>query len=278
VRRADCLRWWSLVLVLALAACSSDPKPAAQPQLATQAQNAETNGARRYAQGAYAAAAHHFAEALRLRLSLDDGDAAARNRLQLAHTLLALEQPQPALEQAMAVDTPALQVQTLLLQAQARLAMNRSADAHDVLVRAEAACASCPERGRLRLLQGRVAWAVGDMVTTIERGRAALPLLREQGEEREVANANRLLAAAQLRAGDPQNALASAQAALDMDRRLALPEKIARDWLLIGDIHRRAVARSEAAQAYRRAQSVAQAAGLSELARLAQQAMKETNP
>jgi hypothetical protein len=34
-------------------------------------------------------------------------------------------------------------------------------------------------------------------------------------------------------------ALVAAQAALDIDRRLALPEKIARDWLLLGDIHRR---------------------------------------
>jgi hypothetical protein len=52
----------------------------------------------------------------------------------------------------------------------------------------------------------------------------------------EPGNAWRLLAAARLAAGDPTGALAAAQAPLDIDRRLALPEKIARDWLLIGDI------------------------------------------
>lgn len=264
------------LLALGLAACTSSPKPPPEPRLRAQAQEQENNGARRYAQGDYSAAARHFGEAVRLRTSLDELPAAARNRLQQAQAELALGQPQQALAHATQVTEDALQVQALLLQVQAELALGRTEAVQVVLMRLSSRCASrCAEHGRVLLLSARVAWAQGQAGDTVAQAEAALPLLREQAEEREVANAWRLIAAARLAQADAARALPAAQAALELDRRLALPEKIARDWLLIGDIHRRSGG-AEARAAYQRAQAVAQAAGLRELARLAEQSLQES--
>lgn len=277
MRRVD-IRLLALLLALGLAGCASAPKPPPEPPLRQQARQAEASGARRYTDGLYAAAARHFAEAVRLHQSLDDAPAAARNRLQLAQTWLLLGQPQAALEQTSQVHEDALQVAALLLQVQARLALDQAAHAQALLQRLQERCpAGCEQRGRVLLLQARLAWQRADAAQTVQQAAAAVPLLRARGEEREVANALRLLAAAQWQNHDAPAALAAAQAALVIDRQQALPEKIARDWLLIGDIQRR-TAPGEARAAYERAHGVARAAGLQDLARQADQLLKETSP
>ncbi len=277
MHRAEPWRYAALLVVALLAACGSSPKPPPEPRLRVQAQELESSGARRYAQGDYSAAARHFAEAARLRSSFDDAAAASRNRLQQAQAELALGQTQQALDHASQVTEAPLQVQALLLQVQALLALERGDAAQTRLARLTALCeVRCAERGRVQLLQARTAWAQGNAVQTATQAEAALPLLREQSEEREVANAWRLLAAARLAQGEGAAALQAAQAALVIDRQLAVPEKIARDWLLIGDIQRR-MASSEARMAYQRALAVAQAAGLKELVQLADQSIKETS-
>lgn len=277
MHRVDPWRYAVLLAALLLVACDSAPKPSPEPRLRVQAQELESGGARRYAQGDYGAAARHFAEAARLRSSLDDASAAARNRLQQAQAELALGQTQLALDHASQVREEALQVQALLLQVQAQLALGRTDAAQALLARLMPLCeARCAERGRLQLLQARTAWAQGNAALTAAQAEAALPLLREQSEEREVANAWRLIAAARLKLTDAGAALKAAQTALALDRQLALPEKIVRDWLLIGDIHRRA-ASAEAPAAYQRAQAVAQAAGLKDLTQLAEQSLQETS-
>lgn len=277
MRRAEPWRYAVLLAVVLLAACGASPKPPPEPRLRVQAQELETTAARRYAQGDYSAAARHFAEAARLRSSLDDALAASRNRLRQAQAELALGRTQQALDRASDVTEASLQVQALLLQVQAQLALGRADAAQGPLTRLISLCESrCAERGRVQLLQARTAWAQGQAAQAATQAEAALPLLREQSEEREVANAWRLLAAARLAQGDTNQALKAALAALDLDRQLAVPEKIARDWLLIGDIQRR-VASSEAHAAYQRAFAVAQAAGLKELVQLADQSIKETS-
>jgi hypothetical protein len=284
LRRADVFACQMMVIGL-LAGCGSSPKPPPEPRLRQQAQEVEASGARRYAQGDYSAAARHFAQAARLRLSLDDAPGASHDQLQQAQAELQQGQAQLALQHASQVQDPGLQVPALLLQVQAQLELGRVDAANPLLTRLSVLCASgCVEQGRLLLLQARAAWAVGDAVLTLKHAQAALPPLREQGEEREVANAWRLIAAARLKNAEADTALVAAQAALEIDRQLALPEKIVRDWLLIGDIQRRlatAQTKSEpdsaARSAYLRAQSVAQAAGLQDLAKLAAQALMESS-
>ena len=280
MRPADLFSSLQLLVILLLAGCGASPRPPPEPRLRMQAQEVEALGVRRYAQGDYSAAARHFAEGARMQLSLDDAAAASRNRLQQAQSELALGQAQLALEHASQVREDNLQVQALLLQVQAQLTLGRVEAVNPLLARLTTLCAaSCAERGRLLLLQARAAWAGGDAALALTQAEAALPILRAQQEEREIANAWRLIAAARLKTSNTSAALEAAQAALNIDRQLALPEKIIRDWLLIGDIQRQSgtpEAKSEARAAYLRAQSVAQAAGLQELAKLAANALMES--
>ena len=159
---------------------------------------------------------------------------------------------------------------------QAQLALQQWPTAQATLTQLLPLCtAGCADLGRLRLLQARTALAQGQAQEALAYAQTALPLLREQQEEREAANAWRLSAQAALKLNDAAAALASAESALGIDRQLALPEKIARDWLLIGDIRRQSQS-SQATSAYQRALAVAQAAGLVDIVQLATEALKES--
>lgn len=268
---------WLLVLgCLFLGGCTSSPKPPPEPALRKQALNAEKDGAHRYAQGDYTGAIRLFSEAQRLQQSGDEVRAAARNRLHQAQAELALGQADAALRHASEVNESTLLISSLLLQTQAHLALQQGAMAQTTLTQLIPLCATgCADLGRLQLLQARTALAQGQTQEALAYAQSAVPLLREQQEEREAANAWRLSAQVFLMLGDTVAALASAESALAMDRQLALPEKIARDWLLIGDIRRRSQP-SQAASAHQRALAVAQAAGLADVVKLATQALKES--
>lgn len=277
--RTGSLRCALLGLVVLLAGCASSPKPPPEPALRKHALDAETDGARRYARGDYVGAIRRFSEAGRVQQSLDDLTAAARNHLNQAQAELALGQAQAALTHAGEVSDGALQVQSLQIQAQASLALGKAEAAGDLLARMEKLCTGkCQQQGSLLVLRARVALTAGNAARAAADAQAALPLLTDQQEDREAANAWRLIAAARLSLREFPGALAAAQTALEMDRILALPEKIVRDWVLMGDIHRGAGNPGEAGAAYQRAQSVAQAAGLEELVKRASEPAAEKTP
>lgn len=268
------MRAKNLFLVLLLiAGCGSTPKPADPPRLKA-ALETESDGARRYERGDYVVAARRFDEAARIYASIDDDAGAVRNRLHLARTELAQGHAAAAL-----LALPGnLSVESSLLQAQAELALNRLDAAQHSLAEANAKCATtCPQLASLRLLQAHAALTAQRAAEALAHAEAALKLLRDGNEAAETGNAWRLIAAARLATGDAAGALPAAGAALDIDRRMALPEKIARDWLLIGDI-RKALGVPDTATAYRRAADVAKAAGLAEITRLAAQALAGTGP
>lgn len=282
--RADALL---LAAVLVLAACGTTPVPADPPRLKA-ALEAESDGAKRYGRGDYAVAARRFDEALKLYASIDDTVGAARNRLHLARSELALGRAEVALtllETAQGGGDAGLALDSLLLEAQVQLALNRVEAAQQSLAAAAGQCAAaCPQAASLNLLQARAALAGKRAPDALAHAAAALKLLQGKDEANETGNAWRLIAAARLAGGDAAGALPAARTALDIDRRLALPEKIARDWLLIGDIESMVMRSgvlpaasgtdsSAAAAAYRRALGVANAAGLADLARLATQAL-----
>jgi tetratricopeptide (TPR) repeat protein len=274
-----------LVLALILAGCGSTPKPAEPPRLRA-ALEAESDGARRYSRGDFSMAERRFDEAMRLFASIDDASGRTRNLLHLARTRLARGHAEAALDLLNAADPgagPGPALDALLLKAQAQLALARDADAQQSLVAAADRCgAACPQAASLHLLQARAALAGKRPQEALAHADSALKLLRDSGEAIETANAWRMIAAARLAAGDAAGALPAAEAALGIDRRLALPEKIASDWLLIGDI-RRKVMRSgihsdgagDTAAAYRRALEVANAARLGDIAASATQALAD---
>lgn len=260
--------------VLILAGCAGAPKPADPPRLRA-ALEAENDGAKRYGRGDFGMAERRFDEAMRLYASIDDAPGSARNRLHLARTRLAQGRAEAALALLNAADPgtdPASALDTLLLMAQAQLALGRDADAQQSLVAAAGRCgAACPQAPSLSLLQARAALAGKRPQEALAHADAALKLLRDSSDKIETGNAWRLIAAARLASGDAAGAMPAAEAALDIDRRLALPEKIAGDWLLIGDI--RKVGGGDTAAAYRRALEVANAARLSDIAGIATQAL-----
>jgi tetratricopeptide (TPR) repeat protein len=278
--------------VLVLAGCASTPKPVDPPRLKA-ALEAESDGAKRHGRGDHAAAARRFDEAARIFASIDDTPGAARNRRHLARAELAQGRAEAAL---LALDlaergsgfgvTLGATLDTLLLKAQAQLALGRNADAQQSLAVAAGLCAStCPQAASLHLLQAHAALAGKRALEALTHAEAALKLLQDKDEAAETGNAWRLIAAARLANGDATAALPAAHAALDIDRRLALPEKIGRDWLLIGDIQKRVMrsgihsdgAGETAANAYRRALDVAKAAGLADIAEIATQALAEVS-
>lgn len=272
--RARCV---ALFASLLLAACASPPK-VSEPLLRKQAHEAAADGARRYARGDYAGAVRSFGTASRLQQSFDDAAAAAQSELNQARSELALGQAEAALNRARRVAHPEQALDVLLLRAQAQLALGQLEAAAEDLAAAAAACpASCPLAPSLKLLQARAALAGNRVPEALAHAESALALLQDKDEAAETGNAWRLIAAARLAGGDAAGALPAAQAALDIDRQLALPEKIARDWLLIGDIQKKLGA-GDTAAAYRRALDVANAAGLGAAAVLATRALAEVAP
>ena len=267
---------WIVLATLLLAGCGSTPKQAEPPRLKA-ALETESDGARRFERGDYVVAARRFEEAARIYTSIDDRAGASRNHRHLARAELAQGHAEAALL-ALPGDADGLTLETTLLKAQAEVALDRLDAAHQSLAAAAMQCAAaCPQQASLRLLQARTALAAQRAPDALAHAEAALKLLRDGNEAAETGNAWRLIAAARLATGDAAGALPAAGAALDIDRRLALPEKIARDWLLIGDIRTKAGTADRAA-AYRHALDVAQAEGLAEIARLAAQALAATGP
>ena len=267
-------------LVLAatiLAGCGSAPRLVEPPRLKA-ALEAESDGAKRYGRGDYSAAARRFDEAIRLYASIDDTPGAARNRLHLARTELALGHAEAALLVLAATarsSDDGFALETLLLKAQAQLALARTDAAQQSLAAAAGLCtAACPQLASLNLLQARAALADQRAADALRHAESALLLLQDKDQAAETGNAWRFIAAARLAGGDAGGALPAARAALGIDRQLALPEKIARDWLLVGDIQRKA-GTGDAASAYQRALGVANAAGLADLAAIAAQALAE---
>ena len=269
----------ALMAALMLTGCGSAPNSAnspAEPPRLKAALEAESDGAKRYGRGDYAVAARRFDEAARIYASIDDAPGTARNRLHLARTELALGHAEAALLVLETTERSAdgsLALGALLIKAQAQLALARNAAAQQSLAAPAGLCAGgCPQFASLNLLQARAALADQRAPDALAYAETALKLLQDKDEAAETGNAWRLIAAARLAGGDASGALPAARAALEIDRQLALPEKIARDWLLIGDI-RRKTGVGDGAEAYQRALDVANAAGLADIAGSATQAL-----
>ena len=263
----------ALALTFLLAGCGSAPPASQDPPRLKAALEAESDGARRYARGELSGAGRRFDEAARLFAAIDDNLGVARNRLHGARVELARGEAEAALRAVADAErrSGGMDIDSLLLGAQARIALGQRAEAQQSLVAAERLCHECPHRPGLRLLQGRLALAEGRAAEALARAEAALAEIKDIAGA-EAGNAWRLAAAARLAAGDAVSAQPAAERALAIDRRLGAPEKIAGDWMLLGDIRRRN-GNADAAAAYRRALDVAAAAGLAAVAARAEAAL-----
>ena len=275
----------SMVLIMAmvtfffagLAGCSSGPKQPPLPALRIQAQSDEAEGVKKFSKGDYTAAMAYFAQAQRLQQSLDDPQATVRNQLHQARTELALDRNDAALDRAMKVPESDHNVEALLVQFQANLALGRTKDLPVLSEKLRSACAAnCAFTGSMFVLLARAALGGQQYDKALEYASTALQFLANKNEPRETANGWRIAASAHLALGRYTEALSAADQALALDRSQALPEKIARDWLLIADIQRHQKS-PRTRMSYERALAVAQAANLTTITTIAEKALKENS-
>ena len=265
------------VLAVLLAGCAGAPSAPLSP-LKLQALEAETQGARRFEQGRFDVAIAQFKEAQRLSRSLDDEAGVARNLEHQARSELAAGLPQAAQITLATISIAQRSISTGLLQAQAALALQDTAAAHATLQDLRARCQACAQSAAIAVLQARVALAQSQADVAEKLLQPTLKPLADQQEQRELANVWRLMAQAQALQQRHAEALASAQQALNLDRALGLPEKIAADWQLIAQVHLARNNSSDAVQArmaYARARTVAQAANLQAVVAQIDQSLKE---
>ena len=137
--------------------------------------------------------------------------------------------------------------------------------------KAEAGCAApCALAATLTDVRAHVALERGDAAAAAALAVRASAQAESAQQSAEQANAQRLLGRAQMRLGDHVAAAAALQRALDIDRALGLPERIALDLLHAGDNEQRRGQKPAARDFFERALQVGQAAGLARQVEAAQ--------
>jgi tetratricopeptide (TPR) repeat protein len=267
-----------VIFFLALTACSTQPTPPHTPAIRAQAQADEAQGVKQFAKADYASALLHFAQAQRLYQSTDDLDGIARNQLYRARAELALDRNTAAMDSVRTIPGNLYPVETMMVQFQSHLALGEAAALSTLAAKLNQACnEGCPFFGSVQVLLARAGLMEGNGAVALTHSRAALKFFAGKNETRETANAWRIAAAALLGTGNYSDGLDAAQQALVLDRQQALPEKIARDWLLIADIQRKQNSQQSRAS-YERALAIARAANLTSITTMAEKALKESTP
>lgn len=210
-----------------------------------------------------------YREALRVAESFEDFRSIGVNALNLAAVYQALDEPeqaQRALERVL--ETPARFDPSIVAEAAGRkssLALQAGdlGAAEQWLARAEKECRPPQCRIQSALLNLRAQLALERGGTGEARGLAAKALAasRAEGNREEEANALRIDGRAASRQGDPSQAVALLTRALEIDKQLALPRKIALDLLALAEIELARGMRDAARDYAQRALDVSRAAG-----------------
>jgi tetratricopeptide (TPR) repeat protein len=266
-----------LSLPLLLVACATPaPLPPARLMAAIEANN----------QAAVALARADLAQAERLYLkalahdrAIENADGIALDLLGLAQTYQRADRPDEALRAAALVnsaDLPGVSAQRLaeaaLLGATLAMARVDWTVAAERLREAESHCTKpCTLEGRIANLKAQLAIIGNRLDEALAQARRASALAEAANDRAELANALRSAGNAGLFA-DPAQGLRDAERALEIDKQLALSDKIHRDLVLLGRLYLALGHRDRAAHMYARARSVAEAdgnvAGSEEVAKL----------
>jgi tetratricopeptide (TPR) repeat protein len=278
---------WLLALGLAhaLAGCGSVQRQSDADQRRERLAGLDERAQRAVGRGEIGRAAALYGEALRIAESIEDFGAIGLYSVNLAATYQALDRFGPAraaLDRVLA--SPARFDPQVVIEAAGRRALialqtGELDTAAEWLGRAEVDCVPPACRIRVALLNMR-----GQLM--LERGAAAqvraympqvLAAARAEGNREEEANALRLDGRAASRVGEYGQAVAVLEQALELDKQLALPRKIALDLTALAET---ALARGDRAAARdygQRALAVSRAAG-SESQRDAAQRLLEKIP
>ncbi len=258
-------------LALGLTACGATSRPLNPPQTALQA--AQLAGGRALARNDFVAALAAYQQALAAAESVEDFEGTATARLNLAAVWARLARPDEAeaqLDRLLAA--PQRYPAALLQQAAARKALAsfdsaRDADALAWADRAQAGCAApCAVAAAMDNLRAALALQQGDAAQALLLARRAATQAMSSELRAEHANALRLQGRALTMNKDTTAAAAVLAQALDEDRALGLPERIALDLMHAAQNEEQRGQVGAARAFYERALQVSRAAGLTVLA------------
>jgi tetratricopeptide (TPR) repeat protein len=136
----------------------------------------------------------------------------------------------------------------------------------------------CAADGKAGNLRARIALGQADARAALGHARGALAINQEYEDRAEQGNSLRLMGDAALTLGDSVAAEQSYADALVLDKALGVPQKIILDLIGVGHSLRTQGRRTEAAEYFRRAQSVATGAGDEAAVELASRLLKSTSP
>ncbi len=259
-----------LCLVHGLAACGSAP-PAQSDADMRRERLVELNDRAQRAVGRAELrhAAALYREALRIAESFEDFRSIGVNSLNLAAVHQALDEPEPAhraLERVLAA--PARFGLPLVAQAAGRksslaLQAGELGAAEEWLARAESECQppACRIQTTLLVLRAQILLERGAAGESRSLAARALGASRAEGNREEEANALRVEGRAAARLGELSEAVTLLTRALDIDKQLVLPRKIALDLMTLAELERMGGRHDSARDYARRALDVSRASG-----------------
>jgi len=287
-RRAVSLVGRALLAALcaALVAACGSSAPARAPNTVHEAALASSQRAARALQrGDAAAALALYEQALSAADSVEDFDTSGATLLNLSLVHSRLGQVREAHQrvdrilQAQGRYTGALQSQAATRKALLYLDAPDLPAALTWVDRAQAACTEpCALAAVLADIRAHVALERGDAAGAVAQATRAAALAMAPEQQAEQANAQRLLGRAQAKLGDRNAAAAALQRALDIDRSLGLPDRIALDLLYAGDNAAQGGQAAEAREFFERALRVSEAAGLPRTADAVKARLKSLDP
>jgi Tfp pilus assembly protein PilF len=261
---------WSRTAALPLAflaACVAPP-PASPPPSGEAAVIEANRRADIYLRGGdLEGAARQYREAVRLARSVEDAEGIAANAINLSIVYQRLGRSEDAraslailLEGGRLGFSAERMAQAALRRSVLDMEERRFAGAGEWLERAAAYCGrGCAVSAAIQNVKGQLALEAGRPDQAAASARAALGASRASGDRAETANALRLLGAVAMRAGDAGGAIGFLGEALAIDRELAAPRKIYLDLIALGRANALRGDRAAARSFYERASAVSEA-------------------
>jgi len=227
-------KYLKLVLPLLIAACGSSPVER-QPLPFEQVRSADADARKALKNGELFSAQNDFAKVLSLQQSLDDTTGAATTLINLATVTHQLGDDESALKwlDRLLLEKEDIYPKESRLTAAFRKAVilanhSRLDEAESSLQDSEKICSNkCPLKQSMRILRARIALLRGDAEQAISLAQDASKSGGDGKEEH--ANALRVIASAEEKLERAASALQHYQAALEIDKRLGLSERISED-------------------------------------------------
>jgi len=213
-------------------------------------------------------AARQYREAIRLARSVEDAESIATNAINLSIVYQRLGRADDAraslailLERGQLAYPSERMAQAALRRSVLDLEERRTASANEWLERAATYCGQrgCAVSSAIQNVRGQLALEAGRPDQAAASAKAALSTSRSTGDRAESANALRLLGTISIRTGDAGAAAAYLGEALAIDRELAAPRKIYLDLIALGRASALRGDRGAARSFYERARVVGEA-------------------